>query len=165
MKKIIGILLLVSCFLCNSLKAQDSVSYSPVSMYVSGSISLSAMDNFKDGTYPSIEVGACYKYFGLGLNVGRGRLTNMFSDLDSGSEYYWEIKSTASYSVKKLKLFLLFGYGQYFISRNSLIEYGGGVSYPIKNFDIGMQMSSFDGVAYVSPSITYNIQFKQKKRK
>ena len=152
----------ILCFALGSY-AQDSVKYSPVSMYISGSISLSSGDVFSDATYPSLETGICYKYFTLGLNAGRGRLTNMFSGKDNGSEYYWEIKTTASYPIKKLQIFLLFGYGQYFISRHNLIEYGGGASYSLGNFSLGMQMSSFDKVAYVSPFLTYNIQFKKKK--
>lgn len=142
-------------------QGNDSLKKDPIGMYFSGSVSLSAIDHFGDGTYPSLEAGISYKYFCFGLNAGRGRLTDIFSQKDRSSEYYWEVKSTVSYPIERIKLYLVFAYGQYFTSRNSLIEYGGGFSYPIKNFDLGLQMSSFDGVAYVSPCITYNIQFRR----
>ena len=120
--------------------------------YVSAGISFSNCDDFSDGTYVSVEGGVTKGNLSLGLNVGSRNLN--FED-HTIKDYYYEPKVYASYPIGNLTGTLLFGWGKYVDTPKSFIEYGGGIAYPIGNISYGVGYSNFDGVDFISPSVSY----------
>ena len=41
-------------------------------------------------------------------------------------------------------------------TKHNFIEYGGGISYTLGSFSYGITGSNWDGITYVTPSITFN---------
>lgn len=62
--------------------------------------------------------------------------------------------------IGSIKGFVVAGWGQYYSTTHSFIEYGVGASYSIKNFDLGITASNWDRVVYVTPGICYNFSVR-----
>ena len=112
--------------------------------------------NFKTSTYAGIEGGVTYQNLGLGLVFGRGSLNGLFGPNEDIMNYFTEVKSTVTQPVGNVNVTALFGYGTYFQSDRTFIEYGVGMSYSVNKFAYGMSYSNWDGVNFVTPNITYN---------
>lgn len=134
-------------------RVKPPVIYTP---YVSVGLSMSNMDNFRNGSYFSLETGVCRDNVALGVVIGRGNITGMFKNGDAISNYYYEPKATVTFPLGKLTGTAIFGIGGYFGSSHMLIEYGSGVYYQIGKVAYGMLYSNWDGVDYITPNITYN---------
>jgi hypothetical protein len=114
-------------------------------------------------SYFGFEAGVTHKNLGLGLVLGRGSFSGIdkdFSGVNKGSDlrgnYFAEVKSTVTQPVGNVNVTALFGYGTYFTSDRTFIEYGVGMSYSVNKFAYGMSYSNWDGVNFVTPNITYN---------
>ena len=72
----------------------------------------------------------------------------------------WFINALAQDSTKcnigKVYGNIILGYGGYFDVNHNFIEYGVGVSYTHKRLGYGVSFSNWDGVDYVSPSVSFN---------
>lgn len=159
MKKVFSSILLI---LSLGLFAQDPPKSKHFTLdgYVSGSISTSTGDNFKQNTYPSIEVGVCKNNISFGFNTGRLNLDKSPYKDENIHNYYYELKASASFSLGSIKGYGIIGWGQYYDSRHSFLEYGGGFVYSIKHIDIVLQVSSWDRQMYLSPGIVYNFKIR-----
>lgn len=124
--------------------------------YVSVGLSMSNMDNFRNGSYFSLEYGVTKQNLSLSMVVGRGNITGMFKDVDHIQNYYYEPKVTVGFPLGKLTGTAIFGVGGYFGTSHMLIEYGSGISYQIGDISYGILYSNWDGVDYITPNITYN---------
>jgi hypothetical protein len=152
-KKIFIILLFLSCYLDTF--AQDTTECKKYK-YISAGISLTNGNNFLIDAYNSVEFGGVYKNIGIGMVLGRGTLKGMLRTGDSLNKYFYEIKTCPSISISVLSFNMILGYGGYFNTKNNFIEYGFGSSITQGDFSYGVSYSNWDGVNYISPSITFN---------
>ena len=152
MKKV---LVLVMCMWAIGTFAQDSTKCE-VSKYISVGISLTNGNNFLVDAYNSAEFGIVYKNLGVGAVLGRGTLKGLGSKNDSFDKYFYELKVAPSFPMGILSGNLILGYGGYFNSSHMFIEYGFGTSITQDKISYGLSYSNWDGVNYVSPSITFN---------
>lgn len=152
MKKI---LLIAGLIMSLNISAQTDSS-KHVDCYIAGFLSTTSGNNFNSNTYAGLELGVYLKEsLALGVVTGRGNL-DFSSDM---KEYYWsEVKGTAYKQFGSVTCYVLAGWGQYYNTTHSFIEYGGGAIYSIKKFDIGVTVSNWDNIFYVSPGITYNFR-------
>ena len=136
--------------------SQDSDSLKkPLNCYASGFLATSNGNNFNAASYAGVELGVCFKNVQFGVSSGRGNLVKAVGE-ESISNYWYEAKTYATFPLGNVKGFVVAGWGQYYNSTHSFIEYGGGFVYSIKNVDLMMQVSSWDGVVYASPGIAFN---------
>ncbi len=158
MKKIL--LLSTMLMISISINAQTDSSKKQLNCYVSGSLSTSTGNNFSQSNYAGLELGVCAKNMTFGFASGRGNLD--FSS-DMIQNYWYELKTSASKQVGDVKCFVLAGWGQYYNTTHSFIEYGAGFSYSINKFDLCIQVSNWDKIVYVSPGIAYNFNIGKSK--
>ncbi len=155
MKKVI---LILAVLISTSAFAQsDSTKVkSKPTAYTSFGLSVSNGDDFKASSYVAIENGIMYENLAIGAIFGRGNLTDMGKSTDNIGKYYYEVKATGYIPLGILFGNVIFGWGGYFNSVHTFIEYGGGISYSKGKFGYGVTYSNWDGVNYVTPSITFN---------
>jgi hypothetical protein len=115
-----------------------------------------ARQDWYNTSYFGLEGGVTHDNLGLGLVLGRGSFSGIGEDSDLLGNYFAEIKSTVTQPVGNINVTALFGYGTYFTSDRTFIEYGVGMSYSVNKFAYGMTYSNWDGVNFVTPNITYN---------
>ena len=160
MKKVLvlgmSLLTLSTCFAQDSLKPKKE----PLNCYASGFFATSTGNNFNAASYAGVEVGVGFKNVQFGISSGRGNLDKTIG-AENVSNYWYEAKTYATFPLGNVKGFVVAGWGQYYNSTHNFIEYGGGIVYSIKNVDLMLQVSNWDGVVYVSPGIAYNFQIKK----
>lgn len=152
MKKVLFLITLIS----SSLLAQSDSTKSNVSGYLSASVSVTNSSDFKASSYPAIEGGIMSKNLGLGLVIGRGNFKGIGKSSDAVSNFFYEAKVTGSFPIGAVSGNLILGYGGYFDTPHNFIEYGLGMSISQGNFGYGVTYSNWDGVNYITPSITLN---------
>ncbi len=136
--------------------SQDSLYRKPLECYVSTFIATSNGSNFNQSSYSGVEAGIYVKNLAFGLATGRGDFQP--SSSETISNYWFEAKSYIYFPVGSVKAFGVAGWGQYYNTSQSFIEYGGGFIYSIKKFDIGLTVSNWNNQFYVAPGITYNFK-------
>jgi hypothetical protein len=161
MKKIT--LSLLALFGTIAMSAQENQRATPPrTHFVSVSTSIPVSNSAK--AYPSIEFGHTTNDVSYSLVFGRGDFKNMFSSSkDQLKDYYVEYKITPSTNIGNLSLGFIVGAGSYLGSStksNSLHqpffgEIGGVVSYKISNCYAGVSFTNWDGVNFISPSLSY----------
>jgi hypothetical protein len=160
MKKILTLICVLFATVTFAQSSADTTKFK-VGGYLSIGLSVT---NYKDSydkkdttffttSYSGIEGGITYGNFGAGLVLGRGNLNFKERGI---SNYFYEVKTFYCFPIKRFTGTVLFGYGGYFEPNNNFIEYGGGVSYGVGHFSYGITYSNWDGVNYLTPSITYN---------
>ena len=149
------VLVLVMCMWALGTFAQDSTKCS-VNKYVSLGLSLSNNTDFSTGSYSSLEFGIVKHDVAVAVVLGRGNLDGVFRSNDVLSNYFYEFKVAPSFPIGKVYGNIILGYGGYFDAKHNFIEYGLGVSYTHKKIGYGVSFSNWDGVDYISPSITFN---------
>ncbi len=157
MKTIFTILALFVATLSFGQCHSDSTACKPsISGYVSYGLSMANSSDFKTSSYTGLEGGICYKNFSLGAIFGRGSLKGLGSSSDRISQYFYEVKATASIPMGMLTGSAFMGYGGYFGTSHNFIEYGLGMGYSVNKFTYGVACSNWDGINYLTPNITYN---------
>jgi len=136
-------------------QSEDSTQ-TKITGYASVSVSVTNGDNFLNTSYGSVEGGIMCKNFGLGLVLGRGTLAGMGKSTDNIKNYFYEIKTSASYPIGILSGNIILGYGGYINTIHNFIEYGVGMSYSVRKMGYGVTYSNWDGVNYITPCITLN---------
>ena len=154
MKKLLSIICIFTVL--SSFAQKSDSTNTPITSYGSISISMTNSDNFKKSSYTSIEGGIMKGKVGVGAMLGRGSLYGLGSKTDNIQNYFYEVKTFVSFPVDNLSAGVLFGYGGYFNTSHNFIEYGATVAYNVRNLSYGMTCSNWDGITYVTPSITYN---------
>jgi hypothetical protein len=152
MKKVV--LLVMSMWVITAF-AQDSTKCK-FNKYISLGLSLSNNTDFKSGSYSSLEFGLMSDDISFGAVFGRGNLNDAFNKNDIIGNYFYELKVSPSYKLGKLSGNIVLGYGGYFSTSHNFIEYGNGISYTHKKLTYGILVSNWDGVDYITPSITFN---------
>jgi len=154
-----NILTLICLVLATSVFAQDSTSTkskTPITGYVAYGLSVTNTTDFKTSSYTGVEGGICYGNLSLGAVFGRGSLKGMGSSTDNINQYFYEVKTVASFPMDKISGNIILGYGGYFNTTHQFIEYGVGMVYSVKSFGYGLTYSNWDGVNYLTPSVMYN---------
>jgi hypothetical protein len=151
-----------------------SVSKSKYVPYVSVGLSISSGNSyetnantyaFNESSYPSLEVGVTRQNLSVGVVFGRGALKGLGSSTDRIGNYYWEVKAVPSFSLGVVNASLIFGAGSYLArtanadgshTDTTFIEYGTGISYSKGNYSYGLAYSNWDGIDYITPSVSYS---------
>lgn len=126
--------------------------------YVAGGISMSGGNNFKQNSYPSLELGVYFKNLAVAFNMGRSNFDKSTFGSEKIDNYYYELKTIAYFPIGGIKGYVIGGMGQYYNSAHSFIEYGGGIVYSISKVDLILQVSNWDRQVYLSPGIIYNFK-------
>lgn len=112
---------------------------------------------FSESSYPSVEFGFSKGNLAAGLAVGRGSLKGFGASDDKIGNYYAEIRITPSFPLGIIDANVVFGAGSYLVStKGTFIEYGSGISYTAGDITYGIGYSNWDGVDYISPSLSYS---------
>ena len=159
MKKILTLALI--CLISTVTFAQtDSTSCckkkSPITGYLSYGLSVTNSSDFNSSSYTGLEGGIMKENFGLDLVFGRGSLKGLGSSTDNIQNYFYEVKTFASYPIGNVSGSFILGYGGYIDTPHMFIEYGAGLCYNIGKVGLGATYSNWDGVNYITPSITLN---------
>jgi hypothetical protein len=117
---------------------------------------MSNNSDFNTGSYSSLEFGVIYNDVAAGLVFGRGSLQGVFDKTDNIRNYFYELKVSPSFPIGKVYGNIILGVGGYIDTKHNFIEYGLGVSYTHKKIGYGVSFTNWDGVDYVTPSITFN---------
>ncbi len=139
--------------------AQTDSTKKSLDCYFAGSVSMSTGDNFKQNSYPSLELGVCVKNMTFGFNAGRMNIDKSLFGGERIDNYYYELKTAVYFPIGSIKGFAVAGLGQY-NPHHVFIEYGGGFVCSINKIDLIMQVSSWDNMVYLSPGIAYNFSIK-----
>ena len=153
MKKLF--ILALVCLMSTMVGQSDSTK-SKITGYVSYGLSVTNSSDFKTSSYTGIEGGIVRDHLSLGAIFGRGSLAGMGKPSDSIENYFYEAKVSASYPIGAVSGNVLFGYGGYINTKHQFIEYGIGLSYTVGKLSYGATCSNWDGITYVTPSITFN---------
>lgn len=138
---------------------------SKTTYYVSAGLSMSTFDSeFAKGAFPSLEVGFTRNDVSYGLAVGRAALKGFANSEDVLQNYFYELKVTPSVSLGYLNANLILGVGGYVNgggksdtdSNSTFVEYGAGLSKTFGDVTYGLSYSNWDGVDYVTPSVSYS---------
>jgi len=152
----------------NTAEATDSTStekpkwknYIAVGISVSSGNTYDTNENkytFSESAYPSVEFGFSKGNLAAGLAVGRGSFKGLGAKEDQLGNYYAEIRITPSFPLGIIDANVVFGAGSYLVSsKGTFIEYGSGISYTVGNYTYGIGYSNWDGVDYISPSLSYS---------
>ncbi|MBK9451597.1 MAG: hypothetical protein IPN95_19730 [Bacteroidetes bacterium] len=146
-------LLIALTLLTLSVYSQADSTKKHLNCYVSGSFSTSVNDNFKQGSYAGLELGVCLKNLMFGVASGRGNLDFSTTGIQ---DYWFEVKAYACLPIGAVKGFAVAGWGQYYGTNHSFIEYGVGAAYSVKQWDFSLTVSNWDRVVYLSPGVTFN---------
>lgn len=112
---------------------------------------------FSESAYPSVEFGFSRENLAVGLAFGRGFLKDFADKSDKLGNYYTEIRVTPSFPLGIVSANVVFGAGSYLVSEKGFfIEYGSGITYTQGDITYGIGYSNWDGVDYITPSLSYN---------
>ncbi len=148
--------IIVCLFISFNAYSQDSISRIPIEFYASTFIATSSGNDFNQDSYTGIEAGIYVKNLAFGISTGCGNLKTISSD--NASNYWFETKTYIYFPLGSVKGFGVAGWGQYYNTSQSFIEYGGGLVYSIKKFDVSLTVSNWDNQFYIAPGITYNFK-------
>lgn len=150
MKKVLVILMVLV-----STMSWSQCTENALNKYVSWGVSMSNNSEFNSGSYSSLEFGVLYNDVAFGLMLGRGSLDGIFKN-DDIRNYFYEVKVAPSFPIGKVYGSIILGVGSYIDTKHNFIEYGLGVSYTYNKIGYGVSYTNWDGVDYITPSISYN---------
>ena len=151
-----------------------SVSTKKYVPYVSLGVSISNGNSYEtnentyalnQSSYTSVEVGVTRENLSAGLAFGRGSIKGLGQSDDHIRNYFAELRVIPSFKLGVVNANLIFGVGSYLARTQTadgghidttFIEYGTGISYSAGNYSYGLSYSNWDGIDYITPSITYN---------
>ena len=151
MSKFLTLIFVSFTFIIN---AQDStkLDFQP---YIAAGLSMTNSDDFKSNSYPSVEFGFMVNNITLASVFGRNDLTGGKETIDN---YWYEGKIGFSFPLGFVSGYGVFGVGSYIGGPGTLfIEYGGGISKEFGKLGTFLQVSSWDGVTYVTPGLSYSL--------
>ncbi len=127
-----------------------------VSMSSGNQYDTNAKTKTSESVYPSVEFGFSKGNVMAGLSVGRGSFKGIGSNGDKLGDYYAEIRVTPSFPLGIIDANVVFGAGTYLVaSKGTFIEYGSGISYTKGDYTYGIGYSNWDGIDYITPSVSY----------
>jgi hypothetical protein len=158
MKKLFYVLF---AFIALTVTAQAQETKKEKTNYVSASLSLANANGqtFSQSTYASVEYGIVRKSVMYGLAVGRGQLNGDVMSNTTGENfrnYFWQVRVQPTFSLGSVTGSVILGVGSYFATSDAgFIEYGLGVSKSYGDLSYGLSYSNWNGVDYVTPSVSY----------
>jgi hypothetical protein len=158
MKKLFYVLF---AFIALTVTAQAQETKKEKTNYVSASLSLANANGqtFSQSTYASVEYGIVRKSVMYGLAVGRGQLNGDVMSNTTGENfrnYFWQVRVQPTFSLGSVTGSVILGAGSYFATSDAgFIEYGLGVSKSYGDLSYGLSYSNWNGVDYVTPSVSY----------
>lgn len=125
-----------------------------VTPYIAAGLSMSNSTDFSSSSYASVEAGVMIENLSFGGVFG----VNNLRSFDQGINGYWfEGKVAYSLPLGFVDGYGVFGVGSYIGTKGSLfIEYGGGISKSFGNLGTFIQVSSWDGIMYLTPGFSYS---------
>jgi hypothetical protein len=120
---------------------------------------------FNESSYPSVEVGVSRENLSAGIAFGRRSLKGLGNSEDNIKNYYTELRVVPSFKLGVVNASLIFGIGSYLgrienpdgsNTDTTFIEYGTGISYSVGNYSYGLAYSNWDGLDYITPSLSYS---------
>jgi len=140
--------------------AQNDTSYHApkekleITPYVAAGLSMSNSTDFSSASYASVEAGVMIENISLGGVFG----VNNLRSFDQGINGYWfEGKVAYSFPLGFVDGYGVFGVGSYIGTKGSLfIEYGGGISKSFGSLGTFIQVSSWDGIVYLTPGLSFS---------
>jgi hypothetical protein len=148
-------------FIALTVTAQAQETKKEKTNYVSASLSLANANGqtFSQSTYASVEYGIVRKSVMYGLAVGRGQLNGDVMSNTTGENfrnYFWQVRVQPTFSLGSVTGSVILGAGSYFATSDAgFIEYGLGVSKSYGDLSYGLSYSNWNGVDYVTPSVSY----------
>ena len=159
MKKLIYVLF---AFIALTVSAQaQETKKEKLNQYVSASLSLANSNGqtFSQSTYASVEYGIVSKGIAYGLAVGRGQLNGDVTTNTTAQDlrnYFWQVRVQPTFPLGSVTGSVILGAGSYFATSDAgFIEYGLGVSKSYGDVSYGLTYSNWNGVDYVTPSVSY----------
>jgi hypothetical protein len=155
MKKLIYVLF---AFIALTVSAQaQETKCSKTTKYVAVGLSMASFDEtFAENSFPSVEVGFTRNDVSYGVAFGRASLRGLGNSEDVLQNYFYELKMVPSLSLGYFNANLILGVGGYVNQGNRhFVEYGAGLSKTFGNVSYGLSYSNWDGVDYVTPSVSY----------
>lgn len=126
---------------------------SKVTPYIAAGLSMTNSTDFNAATYPSMEIGIMRENVSIAGVFGRNNLAEVTPEhIDN---YWYEGKVAYSFPLGFVSGYGVFGVGTYIGTSGSLfIEYGGGIVKEFGSFGTFIQVSSWDGVTYLTPGFS-----------
>jgi hypothetical protein len=159
--------LLLFAFFALTVTAQEQkTECSKTTTYVAVGLSMASFDKtFAENSFPSVEVGFTRNDVSYGVAFGRASLRGLGDSEDVLQNYFYELKVVPSVSLGYFNANLILGVGGYVnnggVNLNEgdnssfFIEYGFGLSKTFGNVSYGLSYSNWDGVDYITPSVSY----------
>jgi hypothetical protein len=154
--------LVLFAFIALTVTAQAQETKKEKTNYVSASLSLANANGqtFSQSTYASVEYGIVRKSVMYGLAVGRGQLNGDVMSNTTGENfrnYFWQVRVQPTFPLGSVTGSVILGAGSYFATSDAgFIEYGLGVSKSYGDLSYGLSYSNWNGVDYVTPSVSYS---------
>lgn len=155
MKTIFTFLVLFAAFAASA-QCQHDTTKTPITGYLSYGVSMTNTNDYRTSSYTGLEGGICYSNLSLGAMLGRSSIKALGTKNDNINQYFYEITASVSKPIGDLSGSLFVGYGGYFNTSHMFIEYGVEMDYVINKFSYGVSCSNWDGITYITPSITFN---------
>ena len=125
-----------------------------VTPYIATGLSMTNTTDFKTSSYASIEAGIMIDNFSVGAVFGVNNLRSFNQGING---YWYEGKVAYSFPLGFVDGYGVFGVGSYIGTKGSLfIEYGGGIMKSFGNLGTFIQVSSWDGIIYLTPGLSYS---------
>ena len=122
--------------------------------YIASGISIPNTVDFASDAYASAEIGVMIDNITIAGVFGVNNLNSFNAGIDG---YWYEGKIAYGFPLGAVDGYGVFGVGSYIGTKGSVfIEYGGGI---MKSFgDVGtfIQVSSWDGIVYMTPGLSYS---------
>ena len=133
--------------------AQDTTK-ADITPYVATGISIPNTTDFSAASYWSAEAGVMVDNFTVAGVFGVNNLDSFSGGIDN---YWYEGKVAYSFPLGFVDGYGVFGVGSYIGTKGSVfIEYGGGIMKSFGNVGAFVQVSSWDGITYMTPGLSYS---------
>lgn len=150
MKKVLLSLLVL---LSTVVFAQEVEKESKVTPYIAAGLSMTNSNDFKAASYPSAEIGFMRDNVSVAGVFGRNNLAE--ANPEHIDNYWCEAKVAVSRPFGFVSGYAVLGVGTYIGTNGSLfIEYGGGIAKEFGSFGTFLQVSSWDGITYITPGFS-----------
>ena len=127
-----------------------------ITPYVASGISIPNTSDFSASSYWSAEVGVMFDNITVAGVFGVNSL-DAFKATGGIDNYWYEGKVAYAFPLGFVDGYGVFGVGSYIGTSGSVfIEYGGGIMKSFGNVGAFLQVSSWDGIKYMTPGLSYS---------
>ena len=125
-----------------------------ITPYIASGISIPNTSNFSADSYWSAEAGVMFDNITVAGVFGVNNLDSFKGGIDN---YWYEGKVAYSFPLGYVDGYGVFGVGSYIGTKGSVfIEYGVGIMKSFDHVGVFLQVSSWDGVRYMTPGLSYS---------